>query len=755
MSVNCDLDLSNRSSMSLAKTRNEPAGGQQLRLLVLGGGAVVREYHLPALKTLGWLTACTVVEASKTNAQGLRDRFPEIRVVDESYQTFLSREEILKQFDGALIALPNTLHVDATRQCLEMGLHVLCEKPLALSAPDCEALAKAASRAERLLVVGMVRRCLPSIAALRKLLAEGRVGEVTRVRLEDGGSFNWTTDMETLFRHDQGGVLVNMGVHFLDLLQWILGDLQPVSYADDCSGGIEVNCTYEMRTKTGAPVQLKLSWTHALQNIFEIVGTRSTVIVRNSDCGNCQWESADGTMQGQMHVKKPFQSGAWPPTLEASFVEQLWRFALTAKTPQDGVDLVHAVDAARTQRLIDWAYAHRRPKYRHCGGLNARPGMEPGPVVVVGGTGFVGTHLVARLTQIGAQVTVPVRRFSTAANVARYPVTMKRIDLLNEQSCRESLKGARHVFHLAYGRPGKEERKVTVEGTLNIVRAAIAERVESIVVFSTTVIYGNPDVWRPIDESFPLDPRLGVYGSSKARMHQQCLKIAREAGSTRVVVITPGAVIGPGGALFCEIPCELAEQGRFCWIDDGEGIANYTSVGNLVDAAILAATQPSAHGQDFIIVDGQCSWKELLGPLVEPWSKRIPSFTGAEFARMKRQSSRNGTLKDVLRAALSDHQLMAAISNHPALGWSKESFGRFFPRQNKGLQGLRPTIDPINAPRSVTKPRPASWLGEIFGNSKNRFTSAKARRHLCWEPLVSLIDAQKGSIEWLHETGLR
>jgi len=697
-----------------------------------------------------------VVEPLPANAEEVHRRFSEAHLARESYDTFLSRHTGQISFDGAVIALPNTLHSDATRRCLEAGLHVLCEKPLALTASECNTLADVALRTGRLLVVGMVRRWFPSIAAMRKALSDGLIGEVTSVELHDGGKFNWPSDTETVFRHDQGGVLLNMGVHFLDCLEWILGELQPVSYGDDSAGGIEVNCAFEMHTKTGAPVSLNVSWTHSLKNAFRVIGTRGTLTAGNDALDSCKWESCDGTLQAKFRIDEPFKSGHWRHTLEACFVEQLWRFASAAKTPGGGHDLVTGADAARSQGLIDWAYSHRVRKHVPCvvPGAN-RPRLDRGRGVVTGGTGFVGTHLVARLAELGmTEIMVPVRSFRTGANVARYPVRMKRIDLLSQASCRDSVRGARYVFHLAYG-TGRNGGKITIEGTRNMIRAAMAEHVECIVVFSTTLVYGHPNTSQAVDESFSFNPTLGGYGSSKAQMHRECLKLAHEATSTRVVVIVPGCVIGPGGGLFCAMPCEMASQGTFCWIDGGKGIANYTYVSNLVDAAIMASMQPSAHGKDFIIVDGQCSWKELLTPLVEPWSANILDMTAEDFVRLKKRSSKDGTFKDLLRSVLSAPDVMAALSNHPVLGRGKDWLANTFPRQHQAVQALRPGIDAINLPSAITKTDPPNWLDDIFGALNVRFTSAKAQQYLGWHPLVNLAEAQRASIAWLEDRGLR
>src|SRR5437867_100303 len=151
----------------------------------------------------------------------------------------------------------------------------------------------------------MVRRRRPSISALRRALAERLIGEVTAVELEDGGNpSTWPWDTETVFRRDQGGVLLNMGIHFLDYLQWIFGELQPISYSDDWGGGIEVNCAFKLQTQKGVPVRLAISWTHGLKNSLRIVGTDGTLIVRKDVFDSCQWESGDGGLLAELRDRK-------------------------------------------------------------------------------------------------------------------------------------------------------------------------------------------------------------------------------------------------------------------------------------------------------------------------------------------------------------------------------------------------------------------------------------------------------------------
>src|SRR2546427_13014256 len=118
----------------------KPSSPSAFRMLILGGGAIVTECHLPALKALGWLSSCAVVEPFAPNADRVRRRVREVHIFNEHYETFMARRDLEERFDGAIVALPNTLHAEASRRCLEAGLPVLCEKPLALTADECEAL---------------------------------------------------------------------------------------------------------------------------------------------------------------------------------------------------------------------------------------------------------------------------------------------------------------------------------------------------------------------------------------------------------------------------------------------------------------------------------------------------------------------------------------------------------------------------------------------------------------------------------------
>ena len=357
------------------------------------------------------------------------------------------------------------------------------------------------------------------------------------------------------------------------------------------------------------------------------------------DFSGVTWSSHERGLKGRL---EPVNLAAAPVDLVSSFVEQFLRFAdvITAGAEPD----VDALQAASTQKIVEWGYSNRRslmaPVTR--GSTLARPSLDPAPTVVTGGSGFLGTHLLERLCEMGFEnVVVPVRSYRSGANAARFPVNRVLTNLLDRQSVAKCLKGAKYVFHLAYGTDGVEPARVTREGTKNVVEAALEAGVEALVCVSTASVFGHPKTNHPIDETFPYRPSLGEYGKSKADAEKYVLQVARATRRMRMVVVNPAAIYGPNGRLFVEYPLRAAMAKQFAWIDEGCGKLNYVFVKNVVDALILAARIPEAHGQNFIICDGVCTFRQFLTPLLGEMANTLPSYSRADLVRMEREVTAN------------------------------------------------------------------------------------------------------------------
>ena len=122
------------------------------------------------------------------------------------------------------------------------------------------------SKAGRIVDVNMCRRYLPSIVAMRRALQDGLIGDLVSVDLEDGEAYAWSPASSAPFDRENGGVLADMGVHYLDLIEHLVGRLEPRAYRDDWAGGVEANALLELETETHIPVQIALSRTRELRN---------------------------------------------------------------------------------------------------------------------------------------------------------------------------------------------------------------------------------------------------------------------------------------------------------------------------------------------------------------------------------------------------------------------------------------------------------------------------------------------------------
>ncbi len=701
------------------------------KILIIGGGAVVREYYLPALKYLNLLSLITIIEPDAKAAQILKSEG--ISVVESKYQDFFNQNEV--KYDFAIFTLPNYLHEDAIRICAQHKVNLLCEKPLSLSVESCKLIQEHEKNSNIEVFTGMVRRYMPSFKALKNSLS--LLGEITQVNVEDGNPFAWVADTYAFFDPKNGGVLADMGVHYLDLLYNLLGDLDPVMYKDDVQGGVEANCDYTLNTKNNIPVSLKLSRTHTLKNRFEVIGTRGKLWFEKDQFASCYFEGQDQTTH-QIKLNSAFSDPQLNYVFESCFVEQLLCFF-----ERKLEDLVPIKEATAVVTLIEFAYKNRPA-------LAIEKANDS--YFVTGGTGFIGCALIERLWSEGkTNIVSPVRSYKNCAPIARFKIELPRLNLLDYQKVKESLKDKKYVIHLAYSTDGGNAYEMNVTATQNVVRAACEQGAETVVVLSTMNVYGFPS--GEVTENSAQNPAGGNYGKTKKIMQKWCLDFAKTQPNTRIVVLNPTCVYGPNGKTYTTLPRTLADGNRFCWIEEGKGLANIVYIENLLDAISSALTVKAAHGQNFIITDGAITWKEFLTPLLGDKAKAIPSLTTTEL--LNASFNEKTTTKQIFRFLLSNFEFVSLINAHPYLGKIKKTLFSKIPGFRGKLDDQRQAVwtslgQNILTSNSAEKFNPPTWLNELFGLTTSKFSARKANNVLGWESKISIEAGIKNTKKWLE-----
>lgn len=120
-------------------------------------------------------------------------------------------------------------HAEMAIAALQRGANVICEKPLAMNLNEALAMAAAAKEAKQFLTVGFNMRYLPAAQVLRRMVADGEIGQPVSCR-----AWTFATDIPWWGRHyvkrvSGGGVLASTAVHILDLALWVAGNPQPTT----------------------------------------------------------------------------------------------------------------------------------------------------------------------------------------------------------------------------------------------------------------------------------------------------------------------------------------------------------------------------------------------------------------------------------------------------------------------------------------------------------------------------------------------
>jgi len=323
----------------------------QLRIAILGCGAVTELRYLPALATMR-IEPALLVDLDRERAVELARRCGAARVANDY-------RPLLDEIDAAIVALPHSLHAPVSIDLLEHGVHVLVEKPLAVSVEESRAVLAAAARSDAVLAVGLMRRHADAARWLEAALRDGALGSIESFDFEDGLTYAWPVASGSLFRKETsgGGVLADMGAHTLDSLLWWLGDVAALEYEDDAYGGIEADARLELTLVSGARGRVELSRTRNLRNTTILRGERGTVEIGTEQGNRNQLVASPATLLESTYAGA---RGDCLPRLHVRdlFVRQIrdWLQAIEGSREP----LVTAASAARGIELIERCYASRR-----------------------------------------------------------------------------------------------------------------------------------------------------------------------------------------------------------------------------------------------------------------------------------------------------------------------------------------------------------------------------------------------------------
>jgi len=209
--------------------------------------------------------------------------------VCESYQEMLADPAI----DAVSVCTANNVHAAITIAALRAGKHVLCEKPMATTLEECEAMVSAAKETGKILMIGHNQRLTKAHAKAKRLLNEGIIGDVItfRTTFGHGGPESWSIDSgKNVWFFDKQkatmGAMADLGIHKTDLIQFLTGQKVVETTARvvtlnkrDSNGeliGVDDNAICIYRMSGGALGTMTASWTYygAEDNSTILYGTK-------------------------------------------------------------------------------------------------------------------------------------------------------------------------------------------------------------------------------------------------------------------------------------------------------------------------------------------------------------------------------------------------------------------------------------------------------------------------------------------------
>jgi nucleoside-diphosphate-sugar epimerase len=282
------------------------------------------------------------------------------------------------------------------------------------------------------------------------------------------------------------------------------------------------------------------------------------------------------------------------------------------------------------------------------------------PILVTGGSGFVGSHLASRLAAAGAEVRALVRKLGEYSGLSSPNITQIEGDFVDPATARQACEGMAFVVHSAasIGSDLADARRVNANGTAVLAAAAREAGCRRFVHISTISVYDwsqGPSVFdetgplKTIEKAYPHTPAASPhYGLTKAEA-ERALQAEMERGLP-ATILRLGAVLGvhPTSSWAVLVPAKIRE-GRVSLA--GGSALPWTHVENVGLATELALSQPAAAGRAYNVVDGHIPFRRYVED-VRSWFPDAPLAPGAEEPEKPEDSFVSHCSNDRIRAEL-------------------------------------------------------------------------------------------------------
>lgn len=616
-----------------------------MRRVALVGAGYIARVHAEALQTISDARVAVVVDPNCGAADSLA-RFC------GGATTFGSIDEAITAdaFDCAHILVPPNIHARAALPVLRAGKPVLLEKPMAERSEDCAELLAAAQQSGASLGVNQNFLCHPAFARLQRMVEARTLGRPSHV------SCIYNVPLRQLAARQFGhwmfqapvNILLEQAVHPLSQIAAIAGPIGDVSVqsgaAVELAPGVPFHATLDASMACERlPAQLRFAVGQSFPFWQVTVVCDDGVVVadilanRLFSFRRTRWlEAVDGLVSAGRTAGAVFTEGFRNTAAYAAATLKLakrndaffqsmrnsiagFHNALTAGRPPPIDGPFGAMLVGSCERIARAAFG--TPSVLTAPAVRSSVGAAP-DVAVLGGTGFIGTHVVKRLLENDMRVSVMARSVrNLPAPFGDDRVALHAGDLRNKEAVESAIGDAPIVVNLAHGGGGAswvEVRDAMLGGAETVAGVCLARGVRRLIyIGSIAALYLGPQS-QPVTGTTPPDPQAeqrADYARAKAMTDFRLLAMYAADGLP-VCILRPGLVVGEGGLPF-HSGLGFFNNEQYCigW-NTGRNPLPFVLVEDVADAIVLACHAEGVEGRCYNLVgDVRLTAREYIADL--------------------------------------------------------------------------------------------------------------------------------------------